>query len=57
MKTFSFCLLSLLIMTHYSFAMASDFELAKKYIASYSEFDLEKMSDFYSEDAEFKDLN
>jgi len=35
---------------------ASDFELANKYIERYSVFDVEALSDFYSDDAVFKDL-
>ena len=36
--------------------MASNFELAEKYIASYSQFDIDTMATFYSDDAEFRDL-
>lgn len=37
-------------------AMAENFELVDRYISSYSQFDLEQLENFYSEDAEFKDL-
>jgi len=36
--------------------LARDFEIAEKYIASYSNFDLVEMEKYYSEDATFKDL-
>ena len=42
------------LLSHNSFA--NDFEIAEKYLLSYSHFDLEEMEKYYSEDAVFKDL-
>ena len=38
-------------------SLASDFEIAEKYLVSYSDFDLEEMKKYYSEDAVFKGLS
>lgn len=50
-----FCLITLSVFFSQCL-LASDFEIAEQYLESYSNFDLEKMQEFYSENATFQDL-
>ena len=51
------CIYVIMLSVFFSqYLLASDFETADKYLASYSHFDLEKMHKYYSEEATFQDL-